>query len=76
MKVQINTTGIQDHITAGNDTQTFGNESKALQYLRAKLDKIGFNPDMSSHQEPVIIDGAYYDTGDYIVSIEVSHLIH
>ena len=72
MKVQINITGIQDHITAGNDTLNFGDESKALQYLRAKLDKIGFNPDMSSHQEPTIIDGAYFDTGDYIVSIETS----
>ena len=72
MKAQINIKGIQDHITAGNDTLNFGDESKALQYLRAKLDKIGFNPDMSSHQEPTIIDGAYYDTGDYIIHIDVS----
>jgi hypothetical protein len=72
MKVSINIKGIQEHITAENDTQNFGDESKALQHLRLKLDKIGFNPDMSSHQEPVIIDGAYFDTGDYIVHIEVS----
>jgi hypothetical protein len=72
MKVQINITGIQQHITAENDIQTFGDESKALQYLRAKLDKMIFYPALSSHQEPTITDGAYFDTGDYIIHIEVS----
>jgi hypothetical protein len=73
MKVQINIKGIQQHITAKNDSQTFYSESKALQYLLEILDKLnGFKPEMSSHQEPVVIDGAYYDTGDYIIHIEVS----
>jgi hypothetical protein len=72
MNIQINTNGIQQHITAENGSREFTSESEALNYLIAKLDKMGFNPEMSSHTEAVIIDGAYYDTGDYIVSIEVA----
>lgn len=72
MNTTITIKGTQKHITRYNDKRTFTNEKEALNYLLLMLDKLNYSPEFTSE----LNDGDFYDTGDYMISVERFEYTH
>ena len=67
--ITIEIKGQQDHIKQRNKSESFISESKAREFLLGQLESLNYSQDT-----PVTLnDGDYYDTGDYMVTVEVSN---
>jgi len=64
---QITIKSQQSHITQFNRVEVIESPLEAIEFLREWLDKLNYSQD----SEITLNDGDFYDTGDYVVSVEI-----